>query len=127
MVVVFRIFHSHMECLPLYTNDKRGVAKKPEQEKKEWVRAVDPNSTHSSAGENTHPPLTVKLERPVNENSFIHITESVQVYCAENVKRVGNMDRSNFERLHELRAGLNVSAQAWPDSPKSGETLASQL
>jgi hypothetical protein len=111
-VVVFRKFHTQMECLPLYTNKGKGMDYKCDKEEKEWISVVDGPETDSPC-EDTYRPLTVLFRgtEKVKAKSCIHITHSVMVECAENVEHKGVMGRASFERLHKLRAALDKSAR----------------
>lgn len=41
MVAVYRVFQKHMDCVPFYTNDGRGLSHKSDQEKEEWVAVMN--------------------------------------------------------------------------------------
>lgn len=112
-VVVFRKFQTQMECLPLYTHNGRGIEHKSDGERKEWISVVDGPETDSPCKDTDQQPLAVLLRdaEKVRENTFIHVTESMTVTCAEYVKRMGMMEESSFKRLHRLRVKLNKAAQ----------------
>ena len=114
-VVVFRKFHHQMECLPIYTNSGRGIKHKSKAEKIEWVSVKDV-AEKKSPSKGASQPLFVSLDgKDVAPNSYIHITESVMVDCADDFWDEGRMERSSFKRLHEMRATLNekVQQEAW--------------
>ena len=112
-VVVFRKFQAELECLPLYTNGGKGIEHKSDKEKEEWVSVVDGPETDSPCEDAGRRPLAVLLKdaEKVKANSYIHITHSVMVNCAEKIDRKGMMERASFERLHQLRAELNRTAR----------------
>lgn len=83
-VVVFRKFQTQMECLPFYTNKGKGVTRKTDEEKEEWIPVVEASGADSPGD--------------------LHITESVTVEYTENVRWLGKMTQSSFEHLQKLRA-----------------------
>ena len=106
-VVVFRKFQTQMECLPLYTNNGKGVTQRPEKELKEWMPVVSEPETDSPQSL----ALSYYARDEVKKNSCLHVTESVMVDYTENVQWLGKMMRSSFERLHKRRAALDESAR----------------
>jgi hypothetical protein len=114
-VVVFRRFYNQMECLPIYTNSGRGIGHKSDKEKIEWISVKDVIEK-KSPGESTSPSLFASLDDGfMAPKSYVHITQSVTVDCADDFWDVGRMERSSYERLHELRAELDekVQQEAW--------------
>jgi hypothetical protein len=53
-------------------------------------------------------------DRPLADNAYLHITESVMVDCADWIKDKGMMEQASFEHLHELRAARNKEARQEP-------------
>lgn len=104
LVVVFRRFHKQMECLPIYTNGGNGLENKAEAEKPEWI-AVKRRFEKDLPRNDKRQPLVMSLD--MDPNSYLHITQSVTVECADWIDRVGRMEERSFNRLHELRAELN--------------------
>lgn len=99
-VVVFRKFQTQMECLPFYTNKGKGVTRKTDEEKEEWIPVVEASGADSPGA------LTWSVygRGQVKKNSHLHITESVTVEYTENVRWLGKMTQSSFEHLQKLRA-----------------------
>jgi hypothetical protein len=115
MMVVFHVFYDHMECLPLYTNGKMGLAGKPEGQRPEWMPAVNKDSKRDQTSGKIVRHLVVKLWRKeADQHSHVHFTESVKVYCAGDVTTVGKCDFDSFQKLHQLRFELNKKAQGEP-------------
>lgn len=112
LVVVFRKFQTQMECLPFYTHNGKGVTCKTVEEKKEWVSVMD-ESEGVPQIEDEGRTLTMLLDdkEKVRPNACLHITESVMVEYAENIRDVGKLEWSSFEQLHKLRAALDESAE----------------
>jgi hypothetical protein len=117
MMVVFHVYHDHMECLPLYTNGLKGLAGKPERQRAEWVPVVSKDSKRDLASDSTARHLVAGLSgkgQKFKEQSHVHFTQSVQVYCAGDVVKVGKCDWDSFQKLHVLRFELNKKAQGGP-------------
>lgn len=108
LVVVFRIFHKQMECLPIYTNGGKGLDNKAEKEKPEWI-SVKRRFEKDLPRNDKRQPLVVSLD--MDPNSYLHITQSVTIECADWIDRVGRMEGTSFDRLHGLRADLNKAAR----------------
>jgi hypothetical protein len=122
MMVVLHVFHDIMECLPLYTNGKKGLENVPKEQKVEWVPVVNYGSERhlKMASDSTARHLSVRLwgkrkeEREVDEHSHVHFTESVKVDCAGHIWKVGQCDEPSFQKLHDLRIELNQTAREEP-------------
>lgn len=110
-VVVFRKFHKQMECLPIYTHGGNGVESKHNENLDEWI-PVENMSEKKPPNKNTSPSLFVSLENePVRQNSYVHVTESVMVECADWIEIKGMMEEPSFGLLHEQRAKFNSAAR----------------
>jgi hypothetical protein len=107
LVVVFRMFQTQMECLPLYTNGGKGVAHFSKEKKTDWM-PVENEFERESSRKNKSQQLSVSLKgEPVRPNTYVHVTESVMVDYADSAEISGKMEGSSFRRLHELRAELD--------------------
>lgn len=102
-----------MECLPVYTHGGEGVTGKLWAKQDEWVAVVNTFGEVESADRAESPHLDVKVPPPnnVHAKANIHLTESVTVECAVVDEHVGRMTEESFQRLHELRAGLDRAAR----------------
>jgi hypothetical protein len=126
-VIVFRIFHRHMECLLMYTHRGTGLSQKSEPERKERVRVVNSSEKQQMLSGDIYLPLVAKADEgkpDMDPQSVVHITASMDIWSAKDVEKIGSIESSSFQRLHSLRASLDSNAQRencewtfyWPSS-----------
>ena len=108
-VVVFRIFHKQMECLPIYTHGGRGVESKRFEDQNEWISVKDASLSRKDTSDSLF--ASLYHGQVVRENANIHVTGSVMVERAGDVQVRGMMEKSSFAKLHKRRAKLDKAAR----------------
>jgi hypothetical protein len=112
--IVLRKFHKHMECLPIYTHNSKGMSDMSEQKKKEYLHVMRrPRGPQQLATIDDGESRLIAESRGwvIDPQSVVHVAGSVRVSFAENIRWTGVLEVSSFQLLHRMRAELNEKAE----------------
>ncbi|PPJ58805.1 hypothetical protein CBER1_10448 [Cercospora berteroae] len=124
MFVVLWINQVDMFCLPLYSFENQGIAKKKDYLKKDYIEVKNVSAESFQQLGSCEPVemQTYDKKRTMTDSTTIHITGGIKVDPQENISMVGRFTEASHRGLLKLYNELSREAQRKPWNPALGRT-----
>lgn len=112
MMVILWMYQYDMFCVPLYSFEGKGIAKKPDFQKREYVTMKNVGDK-DFVNDGLYPPVEVRNRtKPMDPKTVVHITGGMKVNCSEDITMVGRLEVASYRHLVRLWTQLSQEAQS---------------